>query len=44
MNTLFCVLLLLLINTSTQTARFVEIEGHRGARGLAPEKHDSVFS
>ncbi len=36
-NLLLCVLLLISINTFAQTARVVEIEGHRGARGLLPE-------
>lgn len=31
------ILLLISIQTFAQTARVVEIEGHRGARGLAPE-------
>ncbi len=34
---LFCFLLLISINTFAQTTRVVEIEGHRGARGLLPE-------
>lgn len=34
---LICFLLLISINTFAQTARVVEIEGHRGARGLVPE-------
>lgn len=34
---LLCVLLTISISTLAQTARVVEIEGHRGARGLAPE-------
>ncbi len=34
---LLCVLLLISVQTFAQTARVVEIEGHRGARGLAPE-------
>lgn len=32
-----CILFLFSINIFAQTARVVEIEGHRGARGLAPE-------
>lgn len=32
-----CILLLFSINIFAQTARVVEIEGHRGARGLLPE-------
>ena len=34
---LLVILLLLCINVTAQTARVVEIEGHRGARGLVPE-------
>lgn len=34
---LLCVLLLISVQTFAQTVRVVEIEGHRGARGLAPE-------
>lgn len=34
---LLCILLLISVQTFAQTARVVEIEGHRGARGLAPE-------
>jgi glycerophosphoryl diester phosphodiesterase len=34
---LLCVLFLISIQTFAQTARVVQIEGHRGARGLAPE-------
>lgn len=36
-NFLLCILLLFSINLSAQIVRVVEIEGHRGARGLAPE-------
>lgn len=36
-NLLLGVLLLLSVSMSAQTTRTVEIEGHRGARGLAPE-------
>jgi len=34
---LLCVLLLVSVQTFAQTTRLVEIEGHRGARGLLPE-------
>jgi glycerophosphoryl diester phosphodiesterase len=36
-NLLFCVLLLFSVQAFAQDARVVEIEGHRGARGLLPE-------
>ena len=36
-KTLLCFLLLFTVQIFAQTERVVEIEGHRGARGLAPE-------
>jgi len=42
-NLLFCVLVLFCIQTFAQTTRLIEIEGHRGARGLAPENTIPAF-